>query len=217
MYRWRILAVSGGYWHKFICVCTALNHSSTDLLPCQELVSKSNLALTSFDCGLQKSSKLVHKVSKVSSLSFKPYDTTRSIPSSPDHEISFLHCLLSDRDASSQSRMFSHFSFHFRNRWYNPSFTVQSILQCMAQMGGYQSLLFVPLVRWIGHFYVSFSLSSYCITSVGLWTTWSEVTRINIVYTYFNKVACDGCWRVCPSTGMLQNFSAMNLGVCTVV
>ena len=59
--------------------------------------------------------------------------------------------------------------------------------------------------------------SSYCITSVGLWTTWSQVTRIHIVYTYVNKVACDGCWRVCPSTGMLQNFSAMNLGVRTVV
>ena len=54
MSRWRILAVSGGYWHKFICVCTALNHSSTDLSPCRKLVSKSNLALTSFDCGLQK-------------------------------------------------------------------------------------------------------------------------------------------------------------------
>ena len=90
-------------------------------------------------------------------------------------------------------------------------------LQCMAQIGGHQSLLFVPHVRWIGHFYMSFSLLSSCITSVGLWTTWSQVRRIHIVYTYFNKVACDGCWRVCPSTGMLQNFPAMNFGMRTVL
>ena len=129
MSRWRILAVSEGYLHKLICFWTALNHSSTDLPPCLKLVSKSNRALTSFDCGLQKSSNLVHNVFKVSSLLVKPHDTTKSIPSSPDHDMSFLHCLVSDRVASSQSKMFSHFSFHFRNRWYKPSLTVQSILR----------------------------------------------------------------------------------------
>ena len=91
-------------------------------------MSKSNRALTSFDCGLQKSSNLVHNVAKVRSLSVKPHDTTKSIPSSPDHAMSFLHCLVSDSIASSQSKMFSHFSFHFRNWWYKPSMTVQSIL-----------------------------------------------------------------------------------------
>ena len=40
-------------------------------------------------------------------------------------------------------------------------------LQCTAQM-------FVPLGGWIGHFYMSFSLTC-CITAVGLWTTWSQV------------------------------------------
>ena len=40
-------------------------------------------------------------------------------------------------------------------------------LQCMVQM-------FVPLGRWVGHFYVCFLLL-YFITSVGLWTTWSQV------------------------------------------
>ena len=124
----RILAISEGYLHKLICFWTALNHSSTDLSPCLKLVSKSNWALTSFDCGLQKSSNLVHNVFKISSLSVKPNDTTKPIPSSPDHCMSFLHCLVSDRVASSQSKMFSHFSFHFRNWWYKPSLTVQSIL-----------------------------------------------------------------------------------------
>ena len=42
--------------------------------------------------------------------------------------MSFLHCLVPKRVASSQSKMFSHFSFHLRNRWYKPSLTVQSIL-----------------------------------------------------------------------------------------
>ena len=49
-------------------------------------------------------------------------------------------------------------------------------LQCMVQM-------FVPLGRWIAHFYVCFLLSS-CITSVGLWTAWPQV-KIHTVYTYF--------------------------------
>ena len=198
--------------HKFICVWTALNYSLTDLSPCLKLVSKSNLALTSFTCGLQNSSNLVHNISKVMSLSVKPHETTRSIPSSPDHEISFLHCLLSERVASSHSRMFSHFSFHFRNRWYNPSFTVQSILG--PSMYGTNV---GPSWGWIGHFYVCLSfLLSYCITSVGLWTTWSQV---KIPYSiHLLGWSCLLCLkRVEPSTGMLQNFSVMNLDLCTVV
>ena len=45
-----------GYLAKAPWVCTALYHSSSDLLPSQKLVSKSNLALTSFSCGLLNSS-----------------------------------------------------------------------------------------------------------------------------------------------------------------
>ena len=54
----KILAVSGGYLARDPCACTALYHSSIDLFPCLMLVSMSNLALTSFVCGLQKSSYL---------------------------------------------------------------------------------------------------------------------------------------------------------------
>ena len=66
---------------------------------------RSDLTLTSFDCGLQK---LVHRVSKVISLSVKPHDTTNSITSTPDHEISLLHCLLIVRVASSFQEVSHH-------------------------------------------------------------------------------------------------------------
>ena len=42
--------------------------------------------------------------------------------------MTFMHFLDSGNMASSQSRIFSHFSFHLRNLWYKLSFTVQSIL-----------------------------------------------------------------------------------------
>ena len=187
----RILAVSGGYLHRLICFWTALNHSSTDLSPCLKLVSKSNRALTSLDCGLQKSSNLVHNVAKVRALSVKPHDTTKSIPSSPDHAMSFLHCLVSDRVASSQSKMFSHFSFHFRtddtsHHWQsNPSWDLQCLVQIAAVgLGGLKSEhqpVIAPLVRWIDRFF--YFVLPLCITSVGLWTTWSQV-KIHTVYTY---------------------------------
>ena len=52
----KILAVSGGYLARLTWAFTALYHSSTLLLPRQKLVRRSNLACTSFDCSLQKSS-----------------------------------------------------------------------------------------------------------------------------------------------------------------
>ena len=60
----KILAVSGGYLARDTCACTTLYHSLTYLFPCLKFVSRSNLALTSFACGLQKSSYLAHIVSK---------------------------------------------------------------------------------------------------------------------------------------------------------
>ena len=50
------------------------------------------------------------------------------MPKSPDQAITFLHCCLSGNATSSHSRIFSHLRCHFRNLWYRPSFTVQSIL-----------------------------------------------------------------------------------------
>ena len=38
------------------------------------------------------------------------------------------HCCLSCNAASLHSRMFSHFRRHYKNLWYKPSLTVQSIL-----------------------------------------------------------------------------------------
>ena len=49
----KILTVSGGYLTRDTCAYTTLCHSSTDQFPCMKLVSRSHLALTSFDCGLQ--------------------------------------------------------------------------------------------------------------------------------------------------------------------
>ena len=41
--------------------------------------------------------------------------------------MTFLHFMESGNMTSSQSNMFSHFSFHLRNLWYKLSLTVQSI------------------------------------------------------------------------------------------
>ena len=58
MSLWSIFAVSGGYLAKATWVWTALYHSTTELFPCQNLVRRSNLALTSFHCGLHNSSNI---------------------------------------------------------------------------------------------------------------------------------------------------------------
>ena len=105
----------------------SIDHSSTDLLPWQRLVSRSNLAYTSLAWGLQNSSYLDQIVSKVTSSAGKHQETYWSIPKSPLHAITFLHFFESWSIASSQSKMFSHFSFHIKNLWYKPSLTVQSI------------------------------------------------------------------------------------------
>ena len=54
----KMFAVSCGYLARHTWACTALYHSSTDLLSRWKLVSTSNLALTSFAWSLQNSSYL---------------------------------------------------------------------------------------------------------------------------------------------------------------
>ena len=115
----KILAVSGGHLARD----TALYRSSTDHVPCLKLVSRQNLAPTSFACGLQKSLYLTHTVSEHRSSTGKYQETYWSIPKSPLQAMTFLHFFDSGNMASSQSRMFSYFSFHFKNLWYKPSFT----------------------------------------------------------------------------------------------
>ena len=70
-----ILAISGVYFAKFTCACTALYHSSMLQFPCQKLVSRSNLALTSLDCSLHYSSYFPHMMSRVNSLEGRFQDT----------------------------------------------------------------------------------------------------------------------------------------------
>ena len=122
-----ILAVSKGYLAKFTCTCMALYHSSMLQFPWWKLVSRSNLAQTSFDCSLQYSSYFPHMVSRVSSLEGRFQDTYWSMPQSPLQAMIFLHCWHSGSATSLHSRMFLHLRWHLRNLRYRLSFTVQSI------------------------------------------------------------------------------------------
>ena len=124
----KIPAVSGGYLASNTFACTVLYHSSTDQFLCLKLVGRSNMALTSCACGLQKSSYLGHIVSKQRSSVGKHQETYWSIPNAPFQARAFLHSFDSGNMASSQSRIFSHFTFQFKNLWYKPSFTVHSSL-----------------------------------------------------------------------------------------
>ena len=124
----RILAISGGYFAKLICTCTALYHSSTKQSPCLKLVSKSNLALISFVYGLQNSSIFCQMTSKHVSSGDKSQDMNWSIPRSPDQATTFLHFHASESRANSQSNIFSHFIFHLMNLLYKLSSTVQFTL-----------------------------------------------------------------------------------------
>ena len=77
---WNILAVSQGSLAKATWVWTALYHLPTELFPWWKLVRRSNLALTSFDWGLQNSSNLSQPVSGVSSSVDKLQETYWSMP-----------------------------------------------------------------------------------------------------------------------------------------
>ena len=65
----------------------------------------------------------------------KHHDTYCPIPKSGDQATTSLQFLASDSIASSQSSIFSHLIFHFRNLWYKLSFTIQStffVFLCMS-------------------------------------------------------------------------------------
>ena len=110
----KILAVSGGYIARLSCASKVLYYSSTFLLPCLKLVRRSKWAHTSFDWGLQNSSNFVQIVSKVNSSDGKLHETYWSMPKFPLQAITFLHCCCSGKDASSHSRIFSHFKCHLK-------------------------------------------------------------------------------------------------------
>ena len=117
MSQCRILAVSGVCLAKLTCAYIALYHSSTLLLPCLNLLRRSNREFTSLDCGLQNSSYLPQIVSKSSTSADKPQDRYWSIPKSLLQAITFLHFCCSGSATSSPSRMFSHFKCHLKNLW----------------------------------------------------------------------------------------------------
>ena len=87
----KILVVSGGYLARLTCICTALYHSSTLLLPCLRLVRRSKQAHISFDWGLQNSSNFPQIVSKVNSSDGKLQETYWSMPKSPLQAITVLN------------------------------------------------------------------------------------------------------------------------------
>ena len=111
----RIVPVSEGYLHNEMCACTALYHSLILLLPCLKDVNISNLACTTFDCGLQNSSNFVQMVCNFTSVAGRVHEMYISSPTSPDYWITFLHLALSWSIESPQSRMFSHLIFHYIN------------------------------------------------------------------------------------------------------
>ena len=123
----KYLGISGGYLARLIWACIVLYHSSTLLVPCQKLVKRSKQALTLFTWGLQNSSKWSQVVSKLRSSLGRPQDTYWSMPKSLLQATTFLHIWHSGSVASLHSSMFLHFSPHFRNLWYNPSFPIQSM------------------------------------------------------------------------------------------
>ena len=139
-----ISAVWGGYFARLIWACTQLYHSSTLLDPWLKLVSKSNLAHTSLDWGLQNSSNWDQIVSNSNSSLVKPHDMYWPIPKSPLQAINFLHCWSSGRAASSHSCIFSHFSFNFKKPWYKLSFTVQFFWVPL-----YMAWTFVAWLDWL--------------------------------------------------------------------
>ena len=106
-----------GVFGKLTHACTTLYHSSTLWFPSLKLVRRSNEPCTSFDWGLQNSSNFPPIVSSVNSSDGKPQDAYWSIPKSPDHAMTFLHCWHSGNAASFHSKIFSHFRCHFRNLW----------------------------------------------------------------------------------------------------
>ena len=78
--------------------------------------------------------KAIPDVCKVRSSLGGPQDTYWSMPKFPLQATTFFHVWHSGSAASSHSSMLSHLSLNFRNLWYNPSFTVQSM--CGSSMYG---------------------------------------------------------------------------------
>ena len=64
-----------GYLGRLTCACTAVYHSSMLWLPCLKLVRRSKWVYTSFDWGLQNSSKFPQMMSKVNLSDGKLQDT----------------------------------------------------------------------------------------------------------------------------------------------
>ena len=104
-------------------IISLINWSISLSEACHQVKSGSNF----IGLSLAKSSYLAQITSKLRFSVGKHHDTYWSIPKSPPHTMTFLHFIDSDNMVSSQSNLFSHFSFHLRNIWYKLPFTIQSI------------------------------------------------------------------------------------------
>ena len=84
MYLWQYFGCFQGVFGQiYLCLHSALYHSSMLQFRCLKLVSKSNLVQPSLDCGLQYSSYFPHIVTRVSSFEDRFQDTYWSMPQSP--------------------------------------------------------------------------------------------------------------------------------------
>ena len=118
-FRW----VSGKIDLSLYSIIPLIYTSCTLPKACQEIKA----GLTSFPWGFQNSSNQSQIVSKLRSSLGRPWDTYWLIPKSPLQATTFLHFWHSGRAASSHLSMFLHLSLHFKNLYYKPSFTVQSM------------------------------------------------------------------------------------------
>ena len=115
MSLWSILAVSRGIW---LSLLVSAQHCTTH--PCcsflvLKLVSKSNLAQTLLDCGLQYSSYFPHIVSRVSSFEDRFQDTHWSIVQSPLHAITFCTAHILGELQVCIPKYFLHLRHHLKN------------------------------------------------------------------------------------------------------
>ena len=122
-----ILAVSGGVSGKIdlslYSIIPLIYISCTLPIACQEIKSGPY-----FMClGLAELLKLIPDCIQAKVFFQRPQDTYWSMSKSPLQATIFLHFWCSGSAASLHLSMFSHLSLHFKNLWYKPSFTVQSM------------------------------------------------------------------------------------------
>ena len=119
----------GGYLARLTWACTTLYHSSTLLLPCLKLVSRSKWTLTSFDYGLQNPLNFPQIVSKVNSSAGKHHETYWSMPKFLQSRQS-LSCIV-----VSQAKLQAHTPEYFPISRTTLQTIVKAVIYCPVQFG----------------------------------------------------------------------------------